>query len=293
MQIFTLAKPNRFNFISTVTDHGWYQLAPWRWRPDSGVLERVERLVSGEVVLLKVTDTDQNLQIECNVSLSLADQASVQAAVARSLRIDQDFEPFYTAAQARSDRDLWQHVEQGRGRLMRTPTLFEDVIKMICTTNITWSQTIQMSQRLCDALGSSLPSDPARKAFPTPNQVANAANEVFEEQVRLGYRNGAVQHLGKEIVAKNLDLEALNQTELRGDALRKELQKLKGIGPYAAAGLAGLLGDYTHLPIDSVYREHVRNKYFAGDKSVPDKQLAAVYADWGDWKQLAYWFDRN
>lgn len=289
----TLAKPKRFDFVSTVTDHGWFQLAPWLWQVEGCVLERVEHLSSGKVVLLKVTDGERNLQIECDVSLSPAEQNYIRNAIARSLRIDQDFEPFYTAAQARSDDSLWQNVKQGRGRLMRAPTLFEDVIKMICTTNITWSQTIQMSQRLCHVLGSPLPSNPTQKGFPTPAQVAGASSAVFEKQVRLGYRNGAVQHLAKEIMAGNLNLEALNNTVLRGDDLRKELQKLKGVGPYAAAGLAGLLGDYTHLPIDSVYREHVRNKYFAGDKSVPDKRLAAVYADWGEWQQLAYWFDKR
>ena len=176
---------------------------------------------------------------------------------------------------------------------MRTPTLFEDVIKMICTTNITWSQTEQMSQRICEALGSPLLADPSRKAFPSPAQVAAASDQIFAEQVRLGYRNGAVQQLAQSIEKEDLQLEELNHTPLKGELLRKELQKLKGVGPYAAAALAGLLGDYTFLPIDSAYREHVRDKYFSGDKTIPDKELAKIYEGWGEWKQLAYWFDRD
>ena len=282
-----------FDFRATVTDHGWYLLAPWRWRPDDATLERVERLPSGRVVLLHIWQDGETLQLGCAESLDAAEWDYAQTSIRRSLRIDQDFAPFYQMAQNAADQALWQVVKHGRGRLMRTPTLFEDVIKMICTTNITWSQTEQMSARICDNLGSAYPADPMRKAFPTPHQVAEASDETFTDKVRLGYRNASVQHLGREIVAGNYNLEELNQSPLRGEALRKELQKLKGVGPYAAASVAGLLGDYTYLPVDSAFREHVRNKYFDGDKKVPDAKMMSIYGGWAEWKQLAYWFDRD
>lgn len=284
--------PKPFDFISTVTDHGWYQLAPWVWRPEICTLERVEKLASGQVVLVSIWQDGDRLAINCADKLDEAESDIIRVSIMRSLRLDQNFSPFYAVAQNSPDQTLWQAIQYGRGRLMRTPTLFEDVIKMICTTNINWAQTRQMSQRICDTLGSPLLSDPARKTFPSPAQVAIASDEIFAEQIRLGYRNGSVQYLGREIDSGRLNLEALNQTELRGDALRKELQKLKGIGPYAAAALAGLIGDYTHLPVDSAYREHVRNKYFDGDKSRSDKEMMAIYETWGEWRQLAYWFDR-
>lgn len=292
MHSISISLPQPFEFVATVTDHGWYDLAPWLWRPETTTLERVERLPSGQVVLLMIQQAGDQLLISSEDDLSPADADGVRLGIQRALRLDQDFQTFYEAAQSHADQTLWQAVQHGRGRLMRTPTLFEDVIKMICTTNINWVQTKQMSKRLCDILGSPLPSDPTRKAFPTPQQSAEASDELFAEEIRLGYRNGSVQHLAREIGSGNLDLEALNQTVLRGDELRKELQKLKGVGPYAAAALAGLIGDYTHLPVDSIYREHVRDKYFDGDKSVPDKELMQIYEGWGEWKQLAYWFDR-
>ena len=287
-----ISLPNRFDFVATVTDHGWYDLAPWLWRPEKYTLERVEQLPTQKVVLLTIWQDGDHLAIGSSEELNTIELEVVKKGIMRSLRLDQDFGPFYLAAQNHPDRSLWQAIKHGRGRLMRTPTLFEDVIKMICTTNINWAQTKQMSQRICDMLGSPLPADPRRKSFPTPAQVAAAQDQIFAEQIRLGYRNGSVQHLAREIEIENLDLEALNHTNLRGNELRKELQKLKGVGPYAAAALAGLIGDYTYLPVDSAYREHVRNKYFDGDKSVPDKELMKIYEGWGEWKQLAYWFDR-
>lgn len=292
MHSISIPLPKLFDFVATVTDHGWYDLAPWRWRPDDNLLERVELLPTTKVVLLTIRQNGDHLAITSSEELDTIEAEAIKEGIMRSLRLDQDFATFYAAAETHLDQSLWHAIKHGRGRLMRTPTLFEDVIKMICTTNINWAQTKQMSQRICDVLGSPLPADPQRKSFPTPAQVSAASDQTFAEQIRLGYRNGSVQHLAREIGAGNLDLEALNQTELRGDELRKELQKLKGVGPYAAAALAGLIGDYTHLPVDSAYRDHVRNKYFSGDKSVPDKELMAIYEAWGEWKQLAYWFDR-
>jgi 3-methyladenine DNA glycosylase/8-oxoguanine DNA glycosylase len=69
-----------------------------------------------------------------------------------------------------------------------------------------------------------------------------------------------------------------------------ELLAIKGVGAYAANALLMLLGHYDGLPIDSAFRSHVKNKYFAG-KEVSDLEMAAVYEPWSAWKALAYWFD--
>ena len=51
-----------------------------------------------------------------------------------------------------------------------------------------------------------------------------------------------------------------------------------------------LLGRYDELAIDTAFRQFVREKYF--DSGRPsDAEAQAIYADWGKWKYLAYWFD--
>ena len=63
-------------------------------------------------------------------------------------------EPFCAAAAA--DPELaW--VTSGAGRMIRSPTVFEEVVKTICTTNCTWSATIRMVSALVEHLG-----EPAR-----------------------------------------------------------------------------------------------------------------------------------
>ena len=58
--------------------------------------------------------------------------------------------PFYAAAAA-SPELRW--VTPGAGRMTRCQTVFEDVVKTICTTNCTWSATVRMVQGLVAGLG--------------------------------------------------------------------------------------------------------------------------------------------
>ena len=57
------------------------------------------------------------------------------------LRLDEDLSGFYLVAAA--DPPLaW--ATAGAGRMLRSPTVFEDLVKTICTTNCTWSATERM-----------------------------------------------------------------------------------------------------------------------------------------------------
>ena len=55
---------------------------------------------------------------------------------------------------------------------MRAPSVFEDVVKTICTTNCAWSATERMVSALVEHLGEpasgAAPTGPYGRAFPTP-----------------------------------------------------------------------------------------------------------------------------
>ena len=75
---------------------------------------------------------------------------SSRDAARHMLRLDADLSGFYEAA--REDPDLaW--VCSGAGRMLRSPTVFEDVVKTICTTNCAWSATVRMTSALVAELG--------------------------------------------------------------------------------------------------------------------------------------------
>ena len=75
---------------------------------------------------------------------------------------------FYRVAAA--DPDLAWAAER-RGPDARAPTVFEDVVKTICTTNCAWSATVRMVTRWSSNLGEP-PRGGRGRAFPTPAAMA-------------------------------------------------------------------------------------------------------------------------
>lgn len=282
-----------FDFAAAAFSHGWARLAPNSWDDAARVLERVERLESSQVVALRVSGTDDALQpiIHIEVAhaapLSAADRAEIERKIGHMLRVDEAFDEFYALCAARGEH--WAAIGGGLGRLLRSPTVWEDVVKTIATTNTQWSGTKAMARALGDALGEPFPGDPSRRAFPTPEAVATAPPETLAA-ARFGYRAPYVQELARRVVAGELNLEGLTHSDLPTPELRRALLGIKGVGPYAAATLLMLLGRYDALGYDTVLRDFVSARYFAGERR-PERELLAVYDDWGRWRYLAYWFE--
>jgi 3-methyladenine DNA glycosylase/8-oxoguanine DNA glycosylase len=283
-----------YDFAQSVKDHGWIELAPVRWLEESQRLEWVERLSNGRVVLVQVAAAEIDEAVELTLRIEEAQalvESEIEEIVAKlrwMLRLDEEFGPFYKLAEG--ERSFWPAVKAGRGRLLRSPTLFEDVVKTICTTNTTWRQTINMVERLVALLGETYSPDPELHAFPTAEQIAAADQELLRQEVRLGYRSAYISQLAQEVVSGVRDLESLKDSSLPRDALKKELKSVKGVGEYAANTLLMLLGYYGELALDSEMRSFVSQHYFHG-QSATDKEILSIYERWGDWKYLAYWFD--
>jgi 3-methyladenine DNA glycosylase/8-oxoguanine DNA glycosylase len=119
--------------------------------------------------------------------------------------------------------------------------------------------------------------------------LAAADVETLKTAARLGYRAPYILDLARTVASGALDLEPLKTTDLPTPQLRKELLKLKGVGGYAAASLLMLLGRYDYLPVDSWAFKLVSSEWHDGAPIGP-AEVEAAFADWGEWKGLAYWF---
>jgi 3-methyladenine DNA glycosylase/8-oxoguanine DNA glycosylase len=288
-----LAPDAPFDFEGTAYSHGWVVLAPNAWEEDTATLRRVHRLASGRVVLLEIARSEAagegvSVRVEHRGRLTARERGAVETDVAHMLRLDEDLEPFYALCRRRGEP--WARVCGGLGRLLRSPTLFEDAVKTLCTTNVQWGGTKRMVKGLVDAFGEPWPADPALRAFPTAEALAAVPPDRFAARTSLGYRAAYVHGLARRVASGELDLDALARSGLPTSQLRSELLAIKGVGPYAAATLLMLLGRYDELAVDSVFREFVAEKYFGGERP-SDAEARAVYEDWGEWKYLAYWFD--
>jgi 3-methyladenine DNA glycosylase/8-oxoguanine DNA glycosylase len=289
-----LTPPSPFDYEATAQSHGWVELAPNGWDKEQHAVQRVERLSSGQVVFLRITGAGSIDRPEMAIEIRHAGelppkvQDELITAVGRMFRLDEDLSAFYAMCKERGEP--WAKLTTGLGRVLRSPMLFEDVVKTICTINIQWGGTKGMVRRLVSAFGAPYPGDPALRAFPTAEAVAAASPEAFAEAVRMGFRTPYVHTLAQRVASGELDLEALRDPGFSTPELRKKLMGIKGVGPYAAAPLLMLLGRYDELAVDTAFREFVSRKYFAGHQP-GDKEAQAIYADWGPWKYLAFWFD--
>jgi 3-methyladenine DNA glycosylase/8-oxoguanine DNA glycosylase len=284
---WTLAARQPFLLSSVVGSHGWVQLPPFGRDETGAGLQRVERLDSGRVVDLRITPAPCGVCVQVEASLAEEEQAEVSAKVGWMLGLDQDLAPFYELA--RDEPKLAAVEEKAQGRVLRSPALFEDVVKTILTTNTAWGGTKRMAVALVERLGSPLPGDLERRAFPTPEQVAAVDEGYLRDEVRLGYRSPYVLALARAVAAGELDLEALKVADLPTAELRKRLLALKGVGAYAAANLLMILGRYDDLPIDSWAYKMVSHEWHGGEPVGPE-EVKAAFAHWGQWQGLAYWF---
>jgi 3-methyladenine DNA glycosylase/8-oxoguanine DNA glycosylase len=271
---------------AVIESHGWERLPPFSADPGSGALLRVERLETGRVVELRITESQGGVVVEARDRLNGEEREEVGRKVWWMLGLGQDLAPFYELAR---DEPKLGHAEKKKlGRLLRSPTIFEDMVKIILTTNTAWSGTIRMVEGLLARYGDTLPTDPSRTAFPTPAQIAASSEEELR-QVGLGYRAPYVFEFSRATAGGELDLEAFKQNRVPTEQMHSQLLDLKGVGEYAAASLLMLLGRYDYLPVDSWARKLVSNEWYDGEP-VSRKQVEAAFEQWGPWKGLAYWF---
>ena len=212
--------------------------------------------------------------------------AELAATVRRMLRLDVDLSPFYARA-ARDPALAW--ATAGAGRMLRSPTVFEDVVKTICTTNCAWSATERMVGAIVRELGE--PAEGSlRRAFPSPQAMAEAEDGFYREVARAGYRGAYLRALAAGVAAGALNLELLAEAppeEVPDEEVERRLLALPGVGPYAAAHVMLLLGRSSRLVLDS----WTRPKYarVTGGKPVADDRIVRRFRRYGRWAGLAFW----
>ncbi|HEX2998401.1 MAG TPA: hypothetical protein VHP14_26485 [Anaerolineales bacterium] len=292
---FTLPAHKPFNFLSVVNSHGWRQLAPFSYDELSNTLCYILRLSNGHVIELAMRDGKDGVLVETE-KLDKAERREVTDKVSWMFGLDMDFSLFYAAA--RGEPKLATAKKRALGRVLRSPTLFEDVIKTILTTNTLWGATKNMTLRLVNEFGAALSGttegnvvDEAQfnKSFPTPEAIAASSPDFLREKIRVGYRAAAIHELAVRVASGAFDLEVLKTSPLPTLELRKELLKINGVGPYAAANLLLILGRSDFIPIDSWALKLVSHEWYRG-KPITAKEVEKRFEKWGEFKCLAFWF---
>ena len=294
-----LDTPSPFDLDRAVRSHGFYDLAPWSFVPDRRLLSRPLALRGGRVVRAEVAPRAEPggglaLRVGAQGRLSARESAEARALVRTCLALDEDLAPFHARIRELEAAPPGRHplprlawaAERGAGRLLRSPTVFEDAVKTLCTTNCTWALTRVMVTNLVEKLGDPVPG--SGRTFPAAAALADRPERFFRDEIRAGYRAGALRAIAREVASGRLDMEAWRASPLSTDDLGERIRELPGFGPYASEHLLRLLGRYDHLALDSWVRPKLAR--LRGRRRIPtDRAMRGWYAPYGPWAGLALW----
>jgi len=293
--------PPGFDLALVVRSHGFYDLAPWSWDDERRVLSRPLALSTGRAVTAEVAQPEPAGPLAFRMLASgrpaAAEAGEARGTLATCLALDHDLGEFQSLVRAvEVERaagrphlpNLRWVLARGAGRLLRSPTVFEDAVKTLCTTNCTWALTRVMVQNLCDALGEEAPG--GGRTFPTPVAMAARRERFYRDRIRAGYRAPFLRKLARAAARGDLDLEAMRTSAASTEALAERIAELDGFGPYATEHLLRLLGRFDHLALDSWVRGKLTG--LRGRRRVPtDRAMRAWYRPYGRWAGLAMWLE--
>jgi len=282
----TIKMPRDFNFRRTVLSHGWCALEPFEFDQKNWTLVRVLDRGQSEPVTVKISSKQREIHINTSRRLGKKVAGEIERDVRHMFRLDDDLGEFYEALTI--DPDFAWVAHEGAGRLLRSPTVFEDLVKMICTTNCSWALTVKMVSGLVNELGRA--SADGRKSFPTAAEMGQMPEKFFREQIRSGYRAPYLAELSQRVASGSLNVEAWLTTELPLNELIKEIKSVKGVGNYAAESLLKLIGRYDGLALDSWTRAQFARLRNHG-RVATDKKISRFYSRFNSWRGLALWCD--
>lgn len=134
-----------FNLEEAICNHGFFMMSPNSWIPSTKSLQRPLRLSDSTKsinvsISVSANDDEQNCLIahalddddnEVVSKLTAADRQVIRKQITRMLRLTERDEK-----DVRDFQNIHQQAKQkGFGRLFRSPSLFEDIIKSILLCN--------------------------------------------------------------------------------------------------------------------------------------------------------------
>ena len=281
----TLKTPRSFDLPQAVCSYGYFLLAPNLWNPARQCLHRTLRGDDGRVVRVTLAQPRRRrdlIKLTADRRLSPAERTLFRRQVARMLRLDEDLRPWFAMDPAARRRRY--------GRLFRSPTLFEDMVKTITGCNVTWRNTMAMNRLLC--LWAVPPEHEG--GFPLPTELATLDPDDLKQRCKVGYRADRIVRLARDLTTGALDPATLEDPAVDTDTLHTRLLAIHGIGPYAAANLLQLLGRYDKLAIDTETYRHFCLTYGVKRPKNPLKlhrRIQRHYDRFAPYQFLAYWFE--
>lgn len=182
-QVLFLETPQNFSFRRTVFSHGWCQLLPFELDRENWRLNYVFPISKNEKPVFATMSDTGGGQVKIELFSSLLNQRAKEKILRDArhiLRLDDDLSEFYRFT--KTEQRLAWISETNAGRLLRSPTVFEDLVKTICTTNCSWALTKNMTTNLVEKLGEL--GENGKRTFPSAEAMASVSAEFYKKEIR-------------------------------------------------------------------------------------------------------------
>ena len=269
--------PKYYSLKTTCHIHGWKNLAPFSWDEDRRCLAFA---VLAEEAAVEITVKQENDYISLvavsHAALNARQKDSVNTAVIRALDLATETTELYKLSKSiKSEYGVM--VKNGAGRMLRSPSLWEDAAKTLFTTNCTWGLTQIMCNSACSSIFS-LATPKGVYPFPDVDKVARTTVNKLKDKMRVGYRADYLKNLALNLKhdRQSLHIEAYSE-----DELRSYFGSLKGFGAYATNHMLVLCGFYTQIPVDTVVKAYVKEQHHTDDCA---DFIEMFYDKWGEYR---------
>ena len=198
-----------YNFEYVLTHYNIYP-----WFSEHSKLCRILRIENGTIVKVEMTSRGMvfnaklRIVMKCVEELSPALLKQIADKISWCLFLDDWHEDYYEMS--RDDPIVDAAVKEknyGRGKLF--PDIFEGIISVIVSQNVTFSRIYTMMKNLSFAFGDRLIIEGNEyHAFPRPEDIAYRSLDEIRE-CKVGYRDKAIRGVARKIVDENINLESL------------------------------------------------------------------------------------
>ena len=256
-----------------------------RWRRDGEGDEWHWGIVYDNLVKIRSRRLGPSAAVCLEFSAAIANGGDAASQVERFFRLDDDVESI--RADISRDPRVAEMVGLYPGlRLLRVDP-WECMISFICSANSNLPRIHANVESIAETYGRRLVVDGhVRFTLPTPSELAEAGERRLRD-LGLGFRAPYVAAAAVAVAGGALDLEALRR--MAYSEAHQRLMELPGIGPKIAdCILLHSLDQLEAFPVDVWVRRALREWYFDGRKSLPDREMAAWARDhFGRWAGYA------
>lgn len=219
-------------FRTTLLSHGWFDLGPFTVNIHEPELIRAFKSRYGDAIIKIFVKKEKVFYETIYGKEEIAHQIATNC-----LSLDIDISQLQSLITNNSNYDWYK--EKRFGRYLRSPTLYEDCIKIISTANQNWSNTKRIIQSLIENYGCDVNGF---RDFPEPKRLTRLSESEIKEKTKCGYRAASFIDIADRSLSEPDFFIGDGWKSLDAKDFNDRLISIRGLGPASASYLCRIYG---------------------------------------------------